>query len=299
MAPPRVTEMSALAGRQHGTVSSSQLHELGWSPAQVRSGLRSGWLTRVHRGVYAVGGRHLSVRGRLSAAILACGAGAVLSHRAAAVLWRLLEWVDQPIDVSVADRNIRSRHGIRVHRVEALDPRDVRWRHGLAVTSPSLTILALAAVDPALAGEAWNEALLHRLSSEGEMATLLDRRGGHRGAGTMRRLLAASGGGFSRQEAERILHRLIGDAGLPEPLRNARIHGHELDFWWPERRLNVEMDGYRWHSTRARLNRDRERDAELAARGIRVLRFSYDQLRRPSRVVAQLAAAIAIAGLSR
>jgi very-short-patch-repair endonuclease len=130
------------------------------------------------------------------------------------------------------------------------------------------------------------------------MAALLGRRAGHRGAGTMRRLLAASGGGFSRQQAERILHRLIGDAGLTAPLRNTRVRRHELDFWWPRARLNVEMDGYRWHSTRARLNRDRERDAELAAQGLRVLRFSYDQLRRPNLVVAQLAAAITIAGIS-
>ena len=88
---------------------------------------------------------------------------------------------------------------------------------------------------------------------------------------------------------------LIRDAGLPEPLRNARVHGFELDFYWPQLRLNVEVDGYRWHSTRSRLNRDRDRDAELAARGIRALRISYDQLRRPRRVVAHLAAAIALA----
>ena len=127
------------------------------------------------------------------------------------------------------------------------------------------------------------------------MAGLLGRRAGHRGAGAMRRLLVESGGGFSRQEAERILIGLIRDAGLPEPLRNSRAHGFELDFHWPQLRLNVEVDGYRWHSTRSRLNRDRERDAELTARGVRVLRISYDQLRRPRRVVAHLAAAIALA----
>jgi len=163
----------------------------------------------------------------------------------------------------------------------------------------ALTVLDLAALDPDVAEAAWNEALMHRLSSEGEMAALLARRRGHRGTGAMRRLLAASGSGFSRGEAERMLHRLIREAGLPEPRRNARVDWHELDFWWPELGLNVEMDGYRWHSTRARLNRDRERDAELTARGIRVLRFSYDQLGRPVRVVARLAAAIALAGVSR
>jgi very-short-patch-repair endonuclease len=296
MGPPAINDVTTLAARQHGVVSSRQLHEIGWSPSQVRACLRSGWLAPIHRGVYALGGLPLSVRGRLFAAVLACGPGAIVSHRSAAVLWKLLEWVDQPIDISVAERHVRSRTGIRVHRIAPLHPRDRRKRHGLPVTSPELTVLDLAAIDARLAEEAWNEALLERLVSASGMAALLDRRAGHRGTAALRRLLAAGGGGFSRQEAERNLHRLIREAGLPEPGRNARVHGHELDFWWPELRLNVEMDGYRWHSTRARLNRDRERDADLVARGIRVLRFSFDQLGRPERVVARLAAAIALAG---
>jgi very-short-patch-repair endonuclease len=159
-------------------------------------------------------------------------------------------------------------------------------------------VLDLAATDGELAGEALNEALLHRLTSEAEMRALLDRRSGHPGSGVMRRILAEGGGDFSRQAGEKALRALIRDAGLPKPRRNVGAHGHELDFFWPELRLNVEMDGYRWHSTRARLNRDRRRDAELTARGITVLRFAYDQLEEPQRVVAQLAAAIALAGIS-
>ena len=63
--------------------------------------------------------------------------------------------------------------------------------------------------------------------------------------------------------------------GLPKPRRNVGAHGHELDFFWPELRLNVEMDGYRWHSTRARLNRDRRRDAELKALWAKYVRVAY------------------------
>jgi very-short-patch-repair endonuclease len=294
-----ISEAVSLAARQHGVVSSQQLQGLGWTSAQIKSSLRSGWLTRVHRGVYAPGSTVLSVRGRLSAAVLACGPDALISHRSAAVLWKLLEWVEGPIDVTIAGRCARTREGIRLHRSHAISHRDQRRCHGLPVTSPSLTVLELAAIDAALAEQAWNEALLQRLASVSEMAALLERHRGRSGTSVMRHLLAAAGGGFSRQEAERMLHRLIRDAGLPEPQRNVRVHGHELDLWWPDLRLNVEMDGYRWHSTRSRLNRDRERDAGLAARGIRVMRLSYDQLRRPQRVVAHLAAAVALARVSR
>jgi very-short-patch-repair endonuclease len=296
--PPAISRVTALAARQHGVVSSKQLHAAGWTPAQVKTSVRAGWLTAIHRGVYAVGSPVLSIRGRLAAAVLACGAAAVVSHRSAAVLWQLLEWVDRPVDITVAGRNVRTRTGILVHRVGRLRLQDQRQRHGLPVTSPSLTVLDLAATEPDAAEEAWNEALLRRLSSEEEMAALLAVLGSRPGARVMRRILAASGGDFSRQAAEKALRALIRDAGLPKPRRNVGVHGHELDFFWPELRLNVEMDGYRWHSTRARLNRDRRRDAELTARGIKVLRISYDQLEEPRRLVAQLAAAIALASVS-
>lgn len=50
-------------------------------------------------------------------AVLACGRGAVLSHRSAAALWGLLTAVEGPIDVSVPTQNGRRRRkGIRVHR---------------------------------------------------------------------------------------------------------------------------------------------------------------------------------------
>jgi hypothetical protein len=47
---------------------------------------RAGHLHRLHRGVYAVGHRSLSWRGRWLAAVLAGGEEAVLSHTSAAAL---------------------------------------------------------------------------------------------------------------------------------------------------------------------------------------------------------------------
>lgn len=297
--PVAITSLLDLAGRQHGVVSTRQLHGLGLTGDAIRHRVRTGLLTRIHRGVYAVGNSALPMHGRMAAALLACGPGSILSHGSAAVLWRLLDHLRGPIDVSTPHRRARRRPGIRTHQSRAIVEADRRRREGLPVTSPSLTILDLAAVDAGLAATALNEALLHRLTSQNEMSTLLGRRNGHAGIGVMRRLLAPGTDDFSRQEAEKALLRLIRKADLPAPRRNLRIHGHELDFCWPELRLNVEVDGYRWHSTRQRLNRDRERDAELTTRGIRVLRLSYDQLRRPERTIAHLAAAIAIARTSR
>ena len=77
--------MAALAGRQYGVVASRQLG----LTAERRSTTRvaSGRLHRVHRGVYAVGHLGLGQEARWLAAVLACGDGAVFSHRSAATLW--------------------------------------------------------------------------------------------------------------------------------------------------------------------------------------------------------------------
>src|SRR5256885_16822001 len=72
------------AERQHGVVGRGQL---GWSEKRMRTALAAGRLHEVHRGVYAVGHRKLTMRGRWMAAVLATGG--VLSHPSAAALPRV------------------------------------------------------------------------------------------------------------------------------------------------------------------------------------------------------------------
>ena len=67
---------------------------------------------------------------------------------------------------------------------------------------------------------------------------------------------------------------------------NAIVCGLEVDFHWPRRRLVVEVDGWTFHRTRRAFERDRERDAILAAGGIRVLRFTHRQVTREPALVA-------------
>lgn len=58
--------------------------------------------------------------------------------------------------------------------------------------------------------------------------------------------------------------------------------------------LVIEADGAEFHTDRASFEEDRRRDAILAARGYRVLRFSYTQIReRPHEVRAAIGAALA------
>jgi very-short-patch-repair endonuclease len=93
---------------------------------------------------------------------------------------------------------------------------------------------------------------------------------------------------------------LIRAAGLPAPEHNVRMLGLEVDMLWPQQGLVVEVDGFAYHSGRAAFERDRIRDARLAASGLRVMRFTWRQLSaRPHAVVARLAEALAHGGRGR
>ncbi len=96
--------IARIAGSQHGVVEIGQLRDAGVSKDSVWKAVKAHRLHRVFRGVYAVGHRGLSNEGRWMAAVLACGEGAVLSHRSAAELWALLRVRAGSVDVDDPQR---------------------------------------------------------------------------------------------------------------------------------------------------------------------------------------------------
>src|SRR4051812_18413022 len=234
----------ALARGRHGLVTSRELAEAGLTPKAVRHRVRIGWLTRLHRGVYLVG-RLESPLSRPMAAVLAAGRGAALSHRSAAAAWEIHNQPAGVIDVLVVRRDVRSREGIRVHRLSEFDARDLSSRHGVPLTTPARTLLDLATVlargDLARAVE---QAEHRGMASHEQLTALLTRSRSHRGAARLEAVLDP-GRQFTRSEAERRLLRLVNAAGLPTPAANTRVAGYEVDFLWPGERLVVEVDGTR------------------------------------------------------
>ena len=101
---------------------------------------------------------------------------------------------------------------------------------------------------------------------------------------------------LTRSKYERKLRALIRAADLPQPLVNATVEGHEVDFFWPQHRLVAEFDGFGTHGHRNSFETDRLRDQRLVAAGHRVLRITARQIDfTPYAVIARLAAAIAVA----
>jgi very-short-patch-repair endonuclease len=191
----------------------------------------------------------------------------------------------------------RSRPGLTIHRATALDKRDLRCRHGLPVTSPARTIVDFAAEAEDLELEgALGYLFERRLATRATVEAAIERATFRAGVARLRALLDAGAPALSRSKAERLLRRLLKAAELPQPISNAKLLGHEVDFLWPQHRLVVEFDGYHVHGRRSAFEQDRRRDQRLVAAGYRVVRVTWRQLERePYAVIARLAQALVAA----
>ena len=233
----------------------------------------------------------MTLRGRLWAAVLACGGPgqAALSHRTAAAEWDLTSHA-RVIDVTTLAES-RSRTGIRVHRGTTLNPLTdvVRQPDGLPVTTAMRALQDLADGEPRLLRRACRKAHFHDLLDTRQI------REGARGAKRLRAelaLLARSEPQLTRSELEERFLDLVAEAGLAPPQTNTLVEGFECDFVWRAERLIVETDGRDAHLNAMSFEDDRARDATLVASGWRVIRFTWRQIvAEPERVVAVLRAA--------
>jgi predicted transcriptional regulator of viral defense system len=180
--------VAALAAKQHGVVSATQLREAGLSAQAIWRRVRSQRLHRLYRGVYAVGHEALAPRGRYLAAVLACGREALLSHRAAGAIQGLLR-SSGVIEVTAA-RGCKPRAGIVVHRSRLIHRHDRDEVDGIPCTSVARTLVDLADLltEERLA-KAVHQAEVLRVFDLGalERARAPGRRGNHR----LERVLAA------------------------------------------------------------------------------------------------------------
>jgi very-short-patch-repair endonuclease len=246
--------------------------------------ITAGLLVPAHRGVYTFALHTPTELGDETAALLACREGAVLSHHSAAVVWEVWpsdKQSDGHAHITVPGGPAGRQTGIHGHRSRRLTRKDVRRHRGLPVTSPARTLLDLA---PALSARdlerLFDEFLVKRLIRPEHLVELLGRCGHHPGRGALRRFIEAyTDSGFTRSEAERLFRDLIREARLPEPQTNVRLHGYEVDAYWPQHGLAVEIDGYAFHRSRSAFENDRRKSAHLQAEGIATMRVTWHQLK--------------------
>ncbi|MQA74127.1 MAG: DUF559 domain-containing protein [Solirubrobacterales bacterium] len=299
-AADRGAAISALARRQHGVATRAQLRRIGVGDRTIDARVRQRRLRRLHRGVYLIG-LVAPPHAHEMAAVLACGPGAVLSHRSAASLWQLLPYPGRAdaVDITVPARNPGLKPGIRVHRAADLPTSETTTRLGIPVTTAARTLLDLAASHSAHDLErAVGEAFATRRTNRPMILPLLARHPGHGGVKRLRTLLDADHDpARTRSKAERLLVPMIRRAKLPHPEVNARIGDWEVDLLWREQRLAVEFDGYAAHSSPQAFERDYRKTAELESAEITVIRVNWMQLTtEPEATLARIARALPTRG---
>jgi predicted transcriptional regulator of viral defense system/very-short-patch-repair endonuclease len=283
---PQRPRLAEIATRQHGVVSIRQLERLGYGRNSVSRAVRAGRLHRLHRGVYAVGHESLTWHSHCLAAVLA-NSPAVASHFSAAWLWELLRRRPTGTFHLTAPSPRHPKPEFFVHWA-SLNEDDRRLVDGIPVTSVARTLLDLAAQLPPDRIERMLERLEEREALDvREFADLLDRCGGHPGRGTLRTALALyrPDPETTRSRVERRFLAQVRRAGLPAPSMNFVVEGFELDAYWAEERLVVELDVFETHGSRAAFERDRLRQEELKLIGVEMVRITDPRLKREPAVV--------------
>ena len=86
---------------------------------------------------------------------------------------------------------------------------------------------------------------------------------------------------------------LLRESGMAIPQTNRPAGGRRVDCRWPELRLTVELDSYRYHRSRHAWEQDRRREREARARGDEFRRYTYgDVFETPRLMLAELRALV-------
>lgn len=286
--------ISRIAARQRALITRAQLLELGIGRRAIDYAIARGRFHRIHRGIYSlVPFPALPPFAAELAAILACGAAALLSHHSAAGVWGIRPVLDGDVQVTVIGKETgRRRPGIRVHRTEALDPSDIRRHQQIPITSPARTLLDIA---PEISGRslewALDQALVKRMVSHAAVRAVLAAYPRRPGAPVLAAFLDPDRPTtLTRSHAEEHVLALLRRAGLPVPEVNARVGHYTADFLWRAQKVILEVDGYQYHHTRAAFERDHRRDTEHQLQDFVVLRTTPGLLQhKPYALLVQLA----------
>jgi very-short-patch-repair endonuclease len=265
-----------VAGRQHGVLRG---HEIDLPSSTLTRAVQTGRLTRHYRDVYSPLPQ-LSREGEWLAAVFAAGDGAGLAALNAAVVWEISRFKPNGITVAVPTR--RRPQGFML--IVGLDPRDVRVRNGIPVTTVDRVLIdSTRELLPEQIANLMHEAAFRGRLSIPALRRTMDRTAAKRKPRLEQAIamhLAGSTG--TRSNLEDRFMALVRQAKLPVPVVNTRIHGVEVDFRWGD--YCVEADGPN-HDRPATRAKDRADEETLRGHGLTVVRFSAHTIDHEPRVV--------------
>jgi hypothetical protein len=299
--------LSAIAADQHGVVTTGQARAAGLTNRQLRTLISHGVLQRAGRHVVQGGFVEAPALAQLTALVLDCGDGAVVSGPTAAALHEFDGLaLRPPFHITVPRGRFVDRPPHVIHTTTELPLQDRTLRHGIPVMSPVRTLIDVAKfVRPAVLTAALDGALRDRLINEDLLHTRIAaiRCRGRYGIPKLIDVIEgveASRGGHSW--LERRFLELCARARLPAPETQRVVCGARgkmvrVDFQFPGTNVVVEVLGYRWHrGSRQQLSRDAERINALVRQGMLPVQFTYDHVTLDETfVVSELRATLAVA----
>lgn len=198
----------------------------------------------------------------------------------------LTKFAPDVVDVTVPRvSNHRRRPDIRSRRRD-LTPQDIVERKGLRVTALPLTV-----VEAAIRRRGGAKLMDAALQQHVELAQLWRahlRNKGRHGSPAARRLLQAASDG-ARSEAERLLVKLLREAGITGWQTNYPVGGYKVDIAFLDPKVAIEVDGWAFHSDSETFVKDRQRQNTISLLGWKVLRFTWlDLTQYPNRVIAEI-----------
>ena len=280
--------LAAIANVAHGVVTRREALGAGVTDAEIRRRLARGSLLRAYPGVYRLGHEAPSMEAAYLAAVRACGDGALLTGRPAAHLLGLTRGPAPPPEVTTPTE--RRVEGVVTRRARGgIDARDATTWWRIPVTTVARTLADLAAVlgEDDLARACHEAGVRHRTTPR-DVEAVLARRANSCGAAKLRHVIHGDVHVTLSTLESRFL-ALLREADLPLPVTNRPAGGRRVDCRWAQQRLTVELDGYRYHSSRHAWEQDRRREREARARGDEFRRYTYgDVLETPGFMVGEL-----------
>jgi very-short-patch-repair endonuclease len=275
---------------QDGIITLAQARAVGLSQDAVIRRVRSGAWLRCTPGVFFADDRPFTEAARIRAAVWSYGPLATASGLAAAWWHGITRYAPDVVEVTVPKvSNHRRRHGVRTRRRD-LASKDIVERNGLRVTALPLTVIE-AAVRQRGGAKLMDGALQRHIELTQLWRAHLRNKGRH-GSPAARRLLQAAEDG-ARSAAERILVKLLRDAGFTGWKANYPVGGYKVDVGFVNEKVALEADGWAFHSDQEVFQIDRTRQNAIALLGWQVLRFTWlDLTEHPQRVIAEIARAL-------
>jgi hypothetical protein len=220
---------------------------------------------------------------RWLAATYAGGEGSLLAGWAAAACMKLTETAPSVIEIVNESGQGRSATGIQVHRAW-VERADRVLRHGIPCTSATRTVVDLArTIDQDLLEDLLLAADSIHALNRSRLEQLLADRDSQPGTRKLRELITDDPV-EARTINERRMFSICREFGIPLPQVNMEIEtaGRTFyaDFCWPDLKLIVEADSWRWHGGRSASENDADRDQLLSMAGWMVVHFTRDQIKK-------------------